>query len=330
MRARRGPVVSARMPVALLLAGLLAGTSGCASAPDRPEPPTSTGGTPVAPTAGLPTGVTVRIYQTRFDYADRVLELSVSNAGRAPVDLRSARFDSTRFTAAADWSGRLRLEPGMTRDLRVRLAAAVCAPSPAAPNTPATTPIPAPKPAPKPTPTDTVTLVWAEPGAGTGSATVPATDDTGALDRIEGEDCLAGALTRLLRIDVAAELRVDGSGSASAAWIDLTLTPTGAPGAVTLDQAGSTPLLAAAGGLDWPIRLTLDAATPPTRVALGLRPARCDPHAIAEDKRGTVFPLTVHVTAGPGSPERTGDWDLVVDDALRARIYAWIADRCGY
>ncbi len=314
MRARRRPVVSTRIPVALLLAGLLSGTSGCASAPDRPETPTITGGTPVAATVGLPPGVSVRIYQTRFDYADRVLELSVTNAGRAPLDLRSARFDSSRFTAAAGWSGGLRLEPGMTRDLRVRLAAAACAPSSAATTTP----------------TDTVTLSWAEPGAGAGTATVPATDDTGALDRIEGEDCLAGALTRLLRIDVAPELRVDGSGPASAAWLDLTLTPTGAPGAVTIDRAGSTPLLASADGLDWPLGLTLDAATPPTRVALGLRPTRCDPHAIAEDKRGTVFPLTVHVTAGPGSPPRTGDWDLAVGDALRARLYAWIADRCGY
>lgn len=149
------------MPVALLLASLLVGTSGCAGAPDRPETPTITGGTPVAATAALPPGVTVRIYQTRFDYADRVLELSVSNAGRAPLDLRSARFDSSRFTAPAGWSSGLRLEPGMTRDLRVRLA--------------------------------------------------------------------------------------------SAAWLDLTLTPTGAPGAVTIDQAGSTPLLASADGLDWPL-----------------------------------------------------------------------------
>ena len=330
MPARRQPLVSTRMPVVLLLAGLLAGTSGCVSAPDRPGTPTITGATPVAAPAGLPPGVTVRIYQTRFDYADRVLELSVSNAGRATLDLRSARFDSSRFTAAAGWSGGLRLEPGLTRDLRVRLAAAVCAPSPAA-----TSPTPTPTllpPALMPTPTDTVTLAWAEPGAGAGTstATVPATDDTGALDRIEGEDCLAGALTRLLRIDVAPELRVDGAGPASAAWLDLTLTPTGAPGTVTVDRAGSTPLLASADGLDWPLGLTVDAATPPTRVALGLRPTRCDPHAIAEDKRGTVFPLTVRVTAGPGSPERAGDWDLAVDDALRARLYAWIADRCGY
>ena len=39
---------------------------------------------------------------------------------------------------------------------------------------------------------------------------------------------------------------------------------------------------------------------------------------------------TVHVTAGPGSRERSGDWDLAVDDAVRARLYAWLADRCGY
>ncbi|TFC14543.1 hypothetical protein E3O19_10065 [Cryobacterium algoritolerans] len=266
MRARR-PDWSTRLPVALLLAGILAGTTGCASTPDHPGIP-ATSGTPVAPTGadGLPHGVSVRIYQTRFDYADRVLELSVTNAGPAPVD--------------------------------------------------------------------TLTLAWAVPGTDSANvpatATVPALDDTGALDRIEGEDCLAGALRQVLRIDVAPKLRVDGAGPVSTAWLDLTLTPTGGPGVATIDQAGSTPLLASATGLDWPVGLTLDATTPPTRISLGLRPARCDPHAIAEDKRGTVFPLTVRVTVGPGSPERAGDWDLAVDDALRARLYTWIADRCGY
>ncbi len=54
------------MPAGLLLVGLLVCLSGCAPAPT------------------LPPGVTVRIFQNRFDYADRVLEVSVTNAGTVP------------------------------------------------------------------------------------------------------------------------------------------------------------------------------------------------------------------------------------------------------
>ncbi len=198
----------------------------------------------------------------------------------------------------------------MTRDLRVRLARAVCGDASTA--------------------TDTVTLAWGAPGGGTTTATLPAADDTGALDRIEAEDCLADAVTRVLNVAVSPELRVDGTGPSSMAWLDLVLAPTGAPGVVTVDKVRSTLLLASADALDWPVSLTFDASTPTARIPLGLRPTRCDPHAIAEDKRGTVFPLSVHVEAGPGSPERSGDWDLAVDDTLRARLYAWVAERCGY
>ncbi len=284
------------MPAALLVACLLASLSGCATA------------------QGPPAGVTVRIFQNRFDYADRVLEVSVSNAGPTSLDLRSARFDSTRFIAAAVWTTRLRLEPGMTRDLRVHLAPTSCTDLTAPTDTVAL---------------DTVTLDWVGPSGSSGSATLPAVDDSGALDRIQDEDCLAEALTGVVSVAVSPELRVDGTGPASRAWLDLSLTPTGAPGTVTIDQVGATVLLASADGLDWPVGRTLDATTPTARLSLALRPTRCDPHAIAEDKRGTVFPLRVHVAVGPGAPQRSGDWDLAVDDALRARLYAWIADRCG-
>jgi hypothetical protein len=55
----------------------------------------------------------------------------------------------------------------------------------------------------------------------------------------------------------------------------------------------------------------VNADSGPQTVTLELRPARCDPHAIAEDKLGTVLPLTVRVDEGePGVVTVPADRDL--------------------
>ena len=63
-----------------------------------------------------------------------------------------------------------------------------------------------------------------------------------------------------------------------------------------------------------------DVAAAPLRLA----PARCDPHAVAESKRGYAFPVwvsvaggePVHLTVAPG-------------DDLRERLERLLADVCG-
>ena len=274
-----------------MLAALVALCAACTAVPPAPTASTA-----------LPDGIGVRIFQTRFDYAERVLEISVSNDGASDFALVSASFASPRFTDAADYADPLTLGPGMTRNLRVRLADPVCTDVPPGPAT--------------------VTLGWTVAGGATAFATVTPGDDTAALERISAEDCLIAGVDSVVTITPAARLR---GGSGASAWLDLTLTPTGEAGAVTIDRVGATTLLASATGIDWPVGRTIDAASPRATVALELRPARCDPHAVAEDKRGTVLPLAVRVQGGPA-----GTYNLAVGDALRGEIYAWITARCGF
>lgn len=263
-----------------------------------------------AASPALPEGIGVRIFQTRFDYAERMLEIAVSNDGTSDFALVSASFDSPPFTDAARHADPLTLTPGMTRNLRVRLADAVCAGQPTGPAT--------------------VTLSWMVPGGGTASATVTPRDDTRALERISGEDCLVAAVDSVVTITPAERLRTEGSGAeaaegaAASAWLDVTLTPTGEAGAVTIDSVGDTTLLAPVTGTDWPVGLTIDASSPRQTISLEVRPARCDPHAVAEDKRGTVLPFAVRPGAGPA-----GTYNLSVGDALRGEIYAWITTLCS-
>ena len=59
-------------------------------------------------------------------------------------------------------------------------------------------------------------------------------------------------------------------------------------------------------------------------IKLAVRPARCDAHALADDKRGTILPFAV--ATGDG---REGRLELPAGDALKADLYAYYAERCG-
>jgi len=63
-----------------------------------------------------------------------------------------------------------------------------------------------------------------------------------------------------------------------------------------------------------------------TVVPVTVAPARCDPHAIAEDKQGTRFPVTVRLDGGAG-PAITVI--VAADDAVRAGLYDAIRRACG-
>lgn len=108
---------------------------------------------------------------------------------------------------------------------------------------------------------------------------------------------------------------------------ELDVEPTGAPGVVRLDAVGGTTLLlpAAAGQasdlLDLGISIDADG---PLEVRIPFVPNRCDPHALMEDKVGTIIPL--YVTTATTDETR---WMLPVTDAQRADFYAFFATYCG-
>jgi hypothetical protein len=276
--------------------------SGCTGAPFAAEPTASATRGATSGTSAFPSGVEVEIYQTRFDYEQRVLEISVANTGASDLDLVSASFDSPHFADAATWNRPLVIKAGITTDLRVHLAEAVC-----------TGPFEG---------RDEVSLTW-NSADGQVTASGEALDRTSAIERITSENCLNKAVDSVVTITPGPHVRVEGADAASVGWVDMTIAPTGAPGTVSIDQIGATILLTSTAGGSWPVGATVDARSAPTTVTLDLRPARCDAHAVAEDKRGTIFPVTVSTSAGP-----SGIYDLPVPDSLRAEIYEWIIARC--
>jgi len=72
------------------------------------------------------------------------------------------------------------------------------------------------------------------------------------------------------------------------------------------------------------VQLTVDAASSPSTIRLLVVPARCDPHAVAEDKRGTFFPLEVQTSEGA-----SGRIYVPVSDEVRASLYEFFGDYCA-
>ena len=122
------------------------------------------------------------------------------------------------------------------------------------------------------------------------------------------------------------ELRVEERDGRLVAIVGLSATPTGATGRLRIAAVDRTILVRpASGDASWPLDWDLSAGAAPQRAELALVPNNCNPHVVAEDKRGTFFPLEAELDDGT-----TGLVPLPVSDEVRGAIYAFIGDACGW
>ncbi|MBF4573979.1 hypothetical protein ITJ64_15810 [Herbiconiux sp. VKM Ac-1786] len=327
--------MSARAAVlAALTALVLVAVSGCSATagPAASTAPAAPAATATDASATEPDtapvvvdGLGLAILQNRPDYGARRLQLSITNETDASVMVTAARFSSPQFTQPVAAEKSTDVPAGLTRYLPVALPDAVC-------------------PAPSTIPELTVTVTDAT-GASREVTARPA-DPFGVLDRIAGEDCLDEAVAAVATLRLADTLEVTGEGPDAVAHLALIVEPrpkgvttdTGGasdttpaapsgdgPATLHLDSAASTILLEPADGADWPIELTVSPGDAPTTITLDAVPARCDPHAIAEDKRGTFVPVTLELSGGPA-----GTVSIPSADPLRLAIYAYLANTCGF
>ena len=275
--------------------------TGC-SAAAAPGTPPSTGD--ASPT-DLPAGVTVAVTQLRSDVADRQAQVQVRNGSDAPIEIGAVRLDDPRFAAPANRvvDRTSTLAPGAAVNVRVQLAGPACdAPDEA---------------------TSTVTIDFAT-ADDRGTATAPAAEVFPFLAELHRRDCVAE--------EVAAVADIGLSGFAPSppgrpATLLLTIDPVpGADAELALTGIRETNLLTyteADGGA-----LALDVTLAGGRrdaqaIALPLLPARCDPHAVQEDKRGTVFTLDVLLDG------EVGQVTLAADADLKAELLAWVTAWCA-
>lgn len=134
----------------------------------------------------------------------------------------------------------------------------------------------------------------------TGTVTVVPEDPMGILPGLTAADCLNSALETHARLEIVS---VESSGQpGSHAMLTLQITPTSAPGG-----------------------LIVSAGSPQQNIVLQLEPTRCDPHAVAEDKQGTLFPVVFTSSEGEAGKIR-----IAAPDAIRSQLYEFVGDHCEF
>lgn len=288
----------ARRLSVLTLAGALA-LAGCAG-PGTAAPPEE-------PRPTLPDGVAVELAQLRADVASRQAQVRVTNGSDTAiavgeVGVEDARFDGTAMRVIAD---RVSTIPaGGAVDIRIQLPPVDCT---------------------APDEGDAEVVLEIVSDSGTAEVKADAPDPLGFIPALHARECL------LEHVAEAASLAFTGfrpSPPGEPAGIQLTVTPTG-EGAVTVVGIERTNLLDFAGvPADedmYPLGIEVSgAAADAAVVEVPLLPFRCDPHAVQEDKRGTIFDVRVELDGEPGEVE------LFVGEELRGRILSWVASWCGF
>ena len=247
------------------------------------------------------------IKQYRLDYAPRGLQVSVTNDTTDPITVTRASFDSPLFDGTTSWTRPTEIPAGSTRDLRVLLGAPVCD-----------------APEPVRAPVATLEFETADGRAGTGSAEPGDRFDTVA--KVSTADCIAEHTADVTAITAGDDLRLERRGDETVALLDLAAAPTGAEGVVSVASVARTTLIGPADhSTGWRLDWAASAASGPLSTTLEIVPSNCNPHIVAEDKRDTFFPLAVTLDGGD-----TGTVFVGVSDAVRAQIYGYIADYCGW
>lgn len=293
---------------------LLAAATSCTPGSAGTGTVSGSAGPTAAPSVAAPP-VSAEINQLRDNYSKQIVAIQLTNNSPDPLTVVGAELGSALFSAAIPWqppAGGIELPPGQAKILPAQLPAPVCsmksAQSPAA---------------------ATVTLRLAGAAGTAPTMVVPAPDQYGVLSRNNGEMCLAQVAAAVAAIRLAQEL--DVAADAQTAVVRLIITPRSIPGAanpdstgtLTIDRIDGTTLLEEDGSAPWPRSVTIAAGGPGQELRLGIRPARCDPHAVAEDKVGTLLPLRVHAGG------RDGVLKIDADPLLRGRIYDFVTAACG-
>ena len=298
-----GPGPAARLTAAVAALVL---TASCSAGASGTPAPAATVAASVAP-------VTAEINQLRDNYSRQIIAVPLTNNTAGPLTVLSAGVASPLYSGTIEWqpapSG-IELPPGQTKILPAQLRAPECgirtAPANKGP---------------------TVELRLA--GSGDTATAVPATDPYGVLDRNNAEMCLAQAAAAVAGLRLEPELEV--AADARSAVLTLAITPRSTPGTVnpgstgtlTINRIDGTTLLEEDQSAPWPRSVSVRAGGASQQFRLGIRPARCDPHAIADDKVGTLLPL--RVSAGG----RDGVLKVDAGSLLRGRIYEFITTACG-
>jgi hypothetical protein len=306
-----------RAVTVVLLTSMIGAAAAACTAGSAPAPSSTLGPVP----DDVATHLSVEVMQGRTQYADREILLAVTNGSDETMTLLAGALHADGFGPSHLAKERPRLlRPGATRDVHVGLGQAQCADAPAGTD----------EPVPDAAPSATITLAL-----GQGEAQGPATDlvvddvaDTaGHLARNHAVDCARAAVESGVQLSVETDLPVELRDGEPTALVTVRVEPVHGGPEVTIDRITETTLMAnpdAGGGVSGWAGRELDGQRS-GEIILPVVPARCDAHAVGEDKRGTFLPVEASVG---GAAQHV--FYLPMPDAARAGLYGFIGDSCGW
>jgi hypothetical protein len=310
--ASRGRAVT----VVLLTSMIGAAAAACTAGP-APVPSSTLGPVPDDVAAHL----SVEVGQGRTQYADREILLEVTNGSDRTMTLLAGSLHADGFGPSHLAKVRPRaLPPGVTRDVYLGLGDAQCAGVPAGSD----------EPAPDAAPSATITLALGEgddQGPATDIAVDEVTDTAGHLARNHAVDCAQAAVESGVRLTVEADLPVETRDGEPTAFVAVRVEPVDGGPEVSIDRITETTLMDnpdARGSISGWTGRELDGQRS-GEIILPVVPARCDAHAVGEDKRGTFLPVEASVG---GTAQHV--FYLPMPDAARAALYGFIGDSCGW
>lgn len=274
-------------------------------------PVASSSGAPTAPSPSATaspaaaTPLAVDVYRTRSDPATGRIQISVENRGEDAIRVVRAELTSPALAEPLTRDGDTVIPPGARRDLPVALTPPRC-------------------------PTDDAsllaTITLQQPDGSRVNVPTEATDRLGQWRDWLDVECFAVAVLEQVELSLERAPERDLLTGGVTARIGLTVVVRGRNGegdSLSFGAMSGTPLLSPIAGTDSTTPPAAPAPGATVRIPSDVAPARCDPHAIAEDKQGTLFPLAV--TLG----DEEGRVVVAASDAVRADIYAAITAACG-
>jgi len=259
-------------------------------------------GTPAA--SPLPEGLSAAIQQGRLDVVNGRLVVRFENTGDEPLTVEGFTVDTPTLDDGLDRTTPFELGADDAIAIRLDLPASRCDAEPG----------------------PVVVHVTARTASGAEAVGDLVADDAfDTVARVNGADCLAESVAEVATIVMPEHLRSTGAGADRRAFLDVTIEPAPSGDATMhVDRIYGTTLLNAEDGIDWTLDVDVSAGDEPLVLSLPVRPARCDAHAIADDKRGTILPFEIETGDG-----RAGRLDVPSDPGLKAELYAYYGERCG-
>jgi hypothetical protein len=276
---------------ALALALLAAAVAVTACAPADPSP------------GALSAGVSVELIQLRSDVVDRTAQLRLRNNGDTDLAVTHLALTDARFATPIVREKLSRVPAGRTLDMRIDLPPVACDADGAAAST-------------------SLELRYEVDGRDlVAKASVP--DSLAFIPLLHEKECLR---ERLAEVAVLSWGAFEASDAPAPASLSLDIAPSGGEGAARIETIETTNLLMfdAAGAAPFVVGADVSGAGAAREVRVPIVPLRCDPHAVVEDKRGTIFDVTVTVDGVSGVVE------LAAPAEIKDEILRWVADWCGF